>query len=141
MKIRTISRKFGIPPTSLRDHLFGTVLCRKRGPKIVLNERDEQKLVDYCFKMQELGHPLTPLQLKLKVAQTIQTRDTLWSDIGIPGKSWLKSFRRRHHELVARKNQPLELGRASGLYPNTIATLYCNLKYLYNIFKYPAEHI
>ena len=91
--------------------------------------------------MQELGHPLTPLQLKLKVAQATQTRDTPWSDIGIPGKSWLKSFRQRHPELVARKSQPLELGRARDLCPNTVATLYCNLKDLYNTFKYPAGHI
>ena len=106
MKIRTASRKFGIPPTSLRDHLFGTILGRKRGPKTVLNESEEKKLVNYCFKMQELGHHLTPLQLKLKVAQTTQTRDTPWSDIGVPRKSWLKSFRQRHPELVARRASP-----------------------------------
>ena len=80
-------------------------------------------MVDYCFKMQELGHPLSPLQLMLKLAQTTQTRDTPWSDIGVPEKSWMKSFRQRHPELVARKDQPLELGRARGLCPNTVATL------------------
>ena len=141
MKIKTASRNFGILPSSLRDHLFGKVLGRNRGPKTVLNESEEQILVDYCFKMQELSHPLIPLQLKLKVAQATQTRDTPWSDIGIPGKSWLKSFRQRHPELVARKSQPLELGRARGLCPNTVETLYCNLKDLYNTFKYPAGHI
>ena len=141
MKIKTASRNFGILPSSLRDHLFGKVLGRNRGPKTVLNESEEQILVDYCFKMQELSHPLIPLQLKLKVAQATQTRDTPWSDIGISGKPWLKSFRQRHPELVGRKCQPLELGRARGLCPNTIATLYCNLKYLYNTFKYPAGHI
>ena len=141
MKIRTTSRAFGIPPTSLRDHLFGTVLGRRRGPKTVLTENEENKLVDYCFKMQELGHHSIPMQLKLKVAQATQTRDTPWSDIGMPGKTWLKSFRQRHLELVARKSQPLELDRARGLCPNTLAILYCNLKYLYNTFNYPVGHI
>ena len=80
MKINTSSRAFGIPPTSLRDHLSGIVFGRRRGPKIVLIEIEEKKLVNCCFKMQELGHHLTPMQLKLKVAQATQTRDTPWSD-------------------------------------------------------------
>ncbi|KAG0630462.1 hypothetical protein M758_1G179800, partial [Ceratodon purpureus] len=69
VKVRAAARHFGIPYTSLRDHMYGKVLGRKRGPKTVLSSEEEEKLVDYCFKMQKLGHPLTPMQLKLKVAQ------------------------------------------------------------------------
>ena len=60
MKVREASRTFGIPPTSLRDHLFGRVQGRKRGAKTVLKEDEEKKLLEYLFKMQDLGHPLTP---------------------------------------------------------------------------------
>ena len=56
-------------------------------------------------------------------------------------KSWLKSFIQKHPELVARKTQPLELGRARDLCPSIVVTLYCNIKYLYNTFNYPAGHI
>jgi hypothetical protein len=41
MKVRTAARTFGIPPTSLRDHLYGKVVGRKRGSKIVLKEEEE----------------------------------------------------------------------------------------------------
>jgi transposase-like protein len=33
MKVRAAARTFGIPPTSLRDHLYGKVVGRKRGSK------------------------------------------------------------------------------------------------------------
>ena len=141
MKVRCAARTFGIPPTSLRDHLFGKVVGRKRGTKTILSQEEEEKLIEYCFKMQDLGHPLTSGQLRLKVAQATQTRDTPWSASGVPGKSWLRSFKARHPDLVSRKSQPLELNRARGLCPRTAATLYSNLADLYNTFKYPPAHI
>jgi len=32
MKVRTVACTFGIPPTSIKYHLYGKVLGRKRGP-------------------------------------------------------------------------------------------------------------
>jgi hypothetical protein len=49
MKVRTAARTFGIPPTSLRDHLYGKVVGRKRGSQTVLKEKEETKLVKYLF--------------------------------------------------------------------------------------------
>ena len=75
------------------------------------------------------------------MAQATQTRETPWSATGIPGKSWLRSFKQRHPELVNRKNQPLELARARGLCPSAAASFYCNLKELYDTWNYPPSHI
>jgi transposase-like protein len=87
MKVRTASRSFGIPATTLRNHLYGRSLSRQRGQQSVLKEDEEKKLVQYLFKMQDLGHRLIAGQLRLKVALATQTRDTPWSAVGIPGKS------------------------------------------------------
>jgi hypothetical protein len=141
MKVRTAARSFGIPPTSLRDHFYGKVVGRKRGSQTVLKEEEEQKLLKYLFKMQDLGHPLISGQLRLKVALATQTRETPWSVAGIPGKSWLRSFKLRHPKLTSRKSQGLELGRAHGLCPSSTASLYCNLEQLYSTFPYPPSHI
>jgi hypothetical protein len=91
--------------------------------------------------MQDLGHPLTSGQLRLKVALATQTRETPWSAVGVPGKSWLRSFKLRHPELTSRKSQPLELGHARGFCPSSAASLYCNLEELYNSYQYPPCHI
>ena len=68
MKVNAASRKFGIPASSLRDHLLGKTRSRQRGNSLVLKPDEEKKLVDYIFKMQDLGHPLTTGKLRLKVA-------------------------------------------------------------------------
>jgi hypothetical protein len=55
---------FGIPMTSFRAHLVGTLLSRKRGAILVPTQAEEQQLVEYIIAMQDLGFPLNILQLK-----------------------------------------------------------------------------
>ena len=74
MKLRAATRAFKIPATSLQDHLYGTITSRQRGNRLTLKPNEEQKLVDCVFKMQDLGHPLTPAELCLKVVLATQTR-------------------------------------------------------------------
>ena len=68
MPLKQADKLFGVPCISLRDHLYGKTRERHRGIKPTLKSYEEKKLVDYVFKMQDLGHPLTPIQLRLKVA-------------------------------------------------------------------------
>ena len=56
----------------------------------MLRADEEKKLVDYIFKMQDLGHPLTVAELRLKVALAPQTRATPWSVTRLLGKDWLR---------------------------------------------------
>ena len=73
MKLKVAAKIFGIP--SSYDHLYGRTTSRQRGTKPTLKAQEEKKLVDYVFKMQDLGHPLTPLKLCLKVATATQTKE------------------------------------------------------------------
>ena len=45
MKVREASCTFGIPPTSIRDHLFGRVQGKKMEAKIVLKDDEEKKII------------------------------------------------------------------------------------------------
>lgn len=141
MKLRVASRKFGIPVSSLRDHLYGKTNNRKRGKSPTLKPDEEEKLVDYIFKMQDLGHPITPAELRLKVALATQCKKTPWSAEGVPGKGWLRRFKGRHPELATRRSQGLEVARARALCPATADTLYTNLEYLYSSYNYPPSRI
>ena len=76
MKVKAVVRAFDIPASSLRDHLYGKTTSRQRGNLPTLKPDEEKKLVDYIFKMQDLGHPLTPAELHLKVVLATQTRET-----------------------------------------------------------------
>ena len=86
MSLKQASRVFGVPSTSIKDHLYGKTRGRQRGIPPTLNSHEEKKIVNYVFKMQQLGHPLTPMQLRLKVAVATQGRSTLWSGSRVPGK-------------------------------------------------------
>ena len=51
IKVKAVLRKFGIPTTSLMDHLYGKTTFRQRGNFPILKLNQEKKLVDYIFKM------------------------------------------------------------------------------------------
>ena len=94
--IGEVSQAFNIPRTSLKDQYEGKIKGRKMGPKATLTIEEEEKLVQYMEEMVKLAHPLSPNDLKLKVAEICQSRETPFKD-GIPGRSWLKWFKKRHH--------------------------------------------
>ena len=68
-KMVEVSRKYEIPKPSLRDHYEGRTRNRKRGPKTILSKEEEEKLVEYIELMVHWGHPMTPMQVKSKVAE------------------------------------------------------------------------
>ena len=135
------SKVFGIPFSSLRDHLYGRTTSRQRGLKPTLNAHEEKNLIDYVFKMQNLGHPLTPNELFLKVAIETQPRETSWNASKLPGTWWLCRFCSRHPKISSKRSQGLEVARACALCSTTAETLYANLERLYTSHNYHPSHI
>ena len=82
MPLREVDRLFGVSTTSLRDHLYNKTREKHKGIKPTLKSHEEEKLVDYVFKKQELGHLLTPVQLRLKVVVATQKNPHLGVDLG-----------------------------------------------------------
>ena len=95
LSLREASRVFGIPTSSIQDHLYGRTTSRQRGIMPTSKAHEEKQFVDYVFKMQDLGHRLTPIELRLKVAIATQTRAILWSAFGVLRKGWLCRFYNR----------------------------------------------
>ena len=138
--MREVCEAYSIPRTSLRDHYNGRVTCRKKGPQSIFTKEEENKLVEYMVEMERLAHPLSAIDLQLKVAEICQMRATPFKD-GIPGRSWLKLFQKRHSCLVIRTLKSLEANRARNLSPSIINTFYANLQHLYNQENYQPSHI
>ena len=126
-KIAAAARDAGIPQSSLRDHLYGRTLKRKKGRQGVLHDQEESALVKWILEMQEHAHPISIFELMWKVAEITQERWTPFKD-GIPGRGWLKWFRNRHPELTLRSTQGLEEGRARRLNPGSVSSFYENLQ-------------
>jgi len=139
-RLRTVARHFDIPATSFCDHLYGQILTRKQGRQGVLTVEEESDLEKCILQMQDLGYPLTITQLRLKVAEIVQTRETPFRD-GIPGSSWLRWWRCRHLDLVLRSTQGLETNRARVLCPKNVASFYHNFQTVYAKYSYDEHHI
>ena len=65
------------------------------GPKTILTQEENEKLVDCIEMMDKWRHPMKPSQLKAKVAEITQLRITFLKN-NIPRDSWIKFFRDRH---------------------------------------------
>ena len=87
--IKTVARLYGIPATSLRDHVTRKTIGGKHGKSGVLSFEEENELVKWILKMQTLGHPISLSQCQLKVAEITQDQDTSFIK-GIPSPGWVK---------------------------------------------------
>jgi hypothetical protein len=140
-RITSAADFYGIPRSTLRSHVQGITLGRKRGKTSVLTPSEEKKLVTYLHDMANRGFPLTWLQLKLKVASLVQDgRETPFKD-GVPGNGWVRWFRKRHPEVSLRSAQTLEMARARSLCPENVASFYNNLQEAYTEHEYDPSHI
>jgi hypothetical protein len=90
--------------------------------------------------MCDRAHPLNMTQLIMKAAQLTQHRETPFRD-GIPGRGWLKWFRKRHPELVLRLAQGLDTNMAKNVNAGTVSTFYNNLKELLDKHQYEPIQI
>ena len=99
VSIAKIGEKFGIPETSIRDWMSGKTSSKKRGPRTVLTKEEEGAIVDWCLEMQRNGHSITFYMLRRKVADVCQGRETPFKN-GVPGKSWMDWFRKRHPNVM-----------------------------------------
>ena len=108
--------------------------------KIILTKQEEGLIVEYIYEMLDIGQPLMPHLLKLKVAEICQGRITSFKN-GMPGDSWFYWFMKRHPHLVLRIPQGLETTRARAMNPITVQGFYSNLLKLYKIYAYSPSHI
>jgi hypothetical protein len=137
--VQTAALDYDIPRSTLRGHVMGLTLSKKRGRKLVLSVGEEEKVVKYIMGMARYGHPISITELKIKVAEATQLRQTPFKE-GNPGAGWLRWFRKRHPEISLRTSQGLDSGRAKGLCPDHVSTFYENLEGLL-AKDYEARHI
>lgn len=97
--IRKIGDRYKIPASSIRDWMSGKTSSKKKGPRTVLSKEEEDSIVEWCLKNQQMSRGITFYMLRKKVADVCQGRETPFKD-GVPGKRWLEWFRKRHPSVV-----------------------------------------
>ena len=112
------ARKYGIPPSTLRDHLSGKSTKRYGGPPIILTAKEEKEIERVCQVMHELGFPLTKdfVSVALREYLDATCRAEKFKD-GIPGYDWWWGFLKRHPKLAERKPEHFPRKRAEASRP------------------------
>ena len=113
MSIRGAALKYGIPKSTLLDHLKGKSTKRYGGPSTVLTMAEEKEIVASCTVLQELGFPLTKDIVSMAVMEYLKDRGRahVFKE-GTPGYSWWSGFFKRNPKLVERKPEHFPRNRA-----------------------------
>ncbi|XP_051162064.1 uncharacterized protein LOC127282037 [Leptopilina boulardi] len=103
MSIRNASKIYQIPRTTLLYKYTGkSPISAKKGPALVLTEKEENELVSWFTMISDKGFTLTKQQLLDSVqllVNKIEKRKTPFSD-GRPGRHWYEKFILRHSKLT-----------------------------------------
>lgn len=118
LSVRAAARMYGIPATTLSDHLRGKSTKRYGGPSTVLTHDEEKEIVIACQSLQKFGFPMTTQIVGKIVHDYISStkRPHRFSD-GTPGPDWWRGFFRRWPSLTQRKPEHMPRNRAQGSRP------------------------
>lgn len=106
----------------------------------VLTVIEEEEIVRFVETMASIRHPMSLTRLRIKVVEITQELPTPWAGC-LPGWSWVRWFHihlPNHTLCVAHE---LGMGRARGLCPENVASLYHNFTEMYRKHKYPPSQI
>ena len=111
--IHGTAKRYGIPPTTLYDHLKHTASKIGAGKPTILTHDEEKEIIYCCQVLQEVGFGLTRDNVASIVAGYLaNTGRTNPFTNGIPGRDWWTRFQKCWPSLVQRKPQHLPKQRA-----------------------------
>lgn len=131
--LRAAALAYGIPRSTLSDHLWGVSHKRYGGSSTVLTTEEEREIVLTCQILADMGFPLTKAYVEVVVKDYLknQDRNSLFGPSGIPGRSWWEGFLGRWPSLVQRKPQHLARQRAQSSMQEVVDVFFDRLENLF----------
>ena len=115
LSYRRSAAMYGIPTTTLHDHMSGKIdIGAKPGPKPYLNDEEEEELAGFLVQVADIGYPKTKIQVLALVQQIIESKGIS----ATVSNGWWERFVVRHSELTLRAAVPLSLARAKATDPS-----------------------
>jgi len=118
MSIRRASEAFGIPKSTLCDHLNTKTLIKKPGGQPILNTDEESRLVEGLLKCSEWGFPMKCRDIQLvvksyldRLGKSSNKRNKFNNNL--PGKDWVELFLKRNNTLTLRFGENIKRVRAA----------------------------
>lgn len=118
MKPHRAAVTYGIPPSTLYDHLKGKSKKRYGGKPTVLSNEEEKEIATVCEVLQQFGYPLTREIVGGIVKEYLLDRERPNPfRNSVPGPDWWRGYLKRWPNLAERKPQHLPKCRAQGARP------------------------
>ena len=106
--VNAAAKDFGVPKSTLHDHVSGKYKRIGSGGRTVLALQDEQEIVLSCQALAEMGFGITRSLVETVIADYIREKSIPNPFVnGIPGRDWWKRFMKRWLALRERKPQHL----------------------------------
>ena len=101
LSFRAASKKYGIPKTTLHDHIKGKFKGyeTRMGPNRFFTDEEEADLSRQLLYMSDAGYPLTRKLVKMCAREILLSRETKMNDETGPSNTWLDRFLKRHREI------------------------------------------
>ncbi|XP_015113513.1 uncharacterized protein LOC107038770 [Diachasma alloeum] len=111
--LRQAAKNFGVPKSTLylKSRNFVPLECRK-GPKTILSDDEESKIIKWMVFCAKVGFPVTKAQLLDCVQKHFGDKKTPFKN-NRPGKHWYNAFMKRHSNLSKRIVKNLTSTQAS----------------------------
>ena len=127
LSVRAAALTYGIPRSTLSEHVRGVRGKRKGGGSTVLTQEEESEIVLTCQVLAGMGFPLTKDYVEVVVRDYLKEhpdRINSFGTSGLPGHSWWEGFFSRWPTLVQRKPQHLPKQRAQCATPEVVTTFF-----------------
>lgn len=105
---KTVSKKYGIPRSTLQFRMSEKFTKIRRGPRTILSELEEQLITEWLIDCQRKGFPRRKGDILAAVNNFLKEnpRTTPFNENG-PGIHWYKGFLNRHPILTSRTPEPV----------------------------------
>ena len=111
--MRAAAHKYGIPPSTLHDHLKGKSKKAGAGGPSVLMAAEEREVAITCLALADMGFGLTRELVEVVLSDYLKDNSIPNPFTGgVPGKDWWQRFLKRWPSLAERKPQHLSKSRA-----------------------------
>ena len=113
LSVRATARKYGIPSSTLHDHLSGKYHKQGAGGPTVLAEAVEREIALSCTTLADMGFGLSRDVVEVVVFEYLRDNEIPNPFTGgVPGNDWWRRFMSRWPSLTERKPQHLTKARS-----------------------------
>ena len=101
LSYRRSAAMYGIPTTTLYDHMSGKVeVGAQPGPKRYLNDEEEEELARFLVEVAKIGYPHSKSQTLALVQQMVESKGIKTT----VSNGWWERFIQRHSQLSSTRN-------------------------------------